>query len=122
MSEASQLLRDAITDRYPQAKIGCSDGNCIYGSPGSQHTNGGCNCIDRHNPNSARWAAQRLNVAALLLAKRLIESVESGNALASLLREQATVFDAIAPHLSPEGFQILNEYPRPFLLADEDDQ
>lgn len=25
---------------------GCSDGGCVFGHPGGQHTNGGCHCLD----------------------------------------------------------------------------
>ncbi len=25
--------------------IGCGDSSCIFGSPGGQHTNGGCRCL-----------------------------------------------------------------------------
>lgn len=48
MTSARQLIRRVVTRLHPGA--GCSDGSCVFGSPGGMHTNGGCECLKERNP------------------------------------------------------------------------
>lgn len=40
---------------------GCSDGGCLVVRPKGMHTNGGCKCLDRHNPIRTQHFARIYN-------------------------------------------------------------
>lgn len=45
---ASQIVREVTNRLFPG--LGCSDGGCVFGSPGGMHTNGGCECLKEREP------------------------------------------------------------------------
>lgn len=52
--------------------VGCGDSLCLWGSPGGQHTNGGCRCLQNDGMTAARQELRR----AIELVRALVKERE----------------------------------------------
>ena len=63
---ASQLVYRVTKRLFPD--LGCSDGSCVFGSPGGMHTNGGCDCIRDRDVNMLRRRLMAMSQIAKTIA------------------------------------------------------
>lgn len=59
MSKVSAAVRKASNRVFHDA--GCADGDCVFGSPGGMHTNGGCQCLKTRSLAELRHMAMKLS-------------------------------------------------------------
>lgn len=63
---ATQIVRQVTNRLFPD--LGCSDGGCVFGSPGGMHTNGGCECLKERKPVQMRRYLMAMHQVSRALA------------------------------------------------------